>query len=265
MAKQSGLHQIRGKIGEHSYYRQTGVNSGLIRGINQGLSSRVKTGDEYANTRLNNAEFGAACNVAGALGRMVVPKYRPMVLPFSQSTMAKKILELAKAHPAFWGQRVVTAEDTQELAQILTDTSKLKCEDFMQITVTRSNATSFTADCQVTAAQASALVSLGADGFNIKASVYLVRTGQYSSDTNRILRSSVRLETADDNDVTLVSGEAVSESINRTISATVPAAPHTVNHRFAVVLIQPYRELNGAMYTLQEYCMFQAFELPDAE
>lgn len=261
MAKQSGLHQIRGKVGEHSYYRQTGVNSGLIRGINQGLSSRVKTGDEYANTRLNNAEFGAACNVAGTLGRMVVPKYRPMVLPFSQSIMAKKILELAKAHPAFWGQRVVTSEDTPDLAQILSDTSKLRISDFMTCTVTRPSEGSAVVNLDLSLSQVSSLISLGIDGLNFKASLYNVRTGQYSQDTGKILRSSLRLAVAQDNDETLTSNEPVSSSLDFTVGA-FPTVTGFTNHRFIVVLIQPYRQVGNATYTLQEYCMFVAFELP---
>ena len=263
MAKQSGLHQIRGKVGEHSYYRQTGVASGLIRGINQGLSSRVKTGDEYANTRLNNAEFGAACNVAGVLGRMVSPKYRPMVLPFSQSIMAKKVLELAKAHPGLWGQRVVTADDTPELAQILSDTSKLKIGDYMTLGLTRSTATELTLAITLTNAQVSNLRALGIDGFNIKMDAYIVRTGQYSAASDRILRSSVRLETSQDNDEDITETGDVTSTLSATIAATLPTPTGFVNHRFATVVFQPFRQLNNRNYTLQEYCMFQTFQIPE--
>lgn len=42
MAKQSGIHQIKGKVGEMSYYKQSGVSSGLIRSINPSMSGRVK-------------------------------------------------------------------------------------------------------------------------------------------------------------------------------------------------------------------------------
>lgn len=263
MAKQSGLHQIRGKVGEYSYYRQTGVAPGLIRGINQGLSSRVKTGDEYSNTRLNNAEFGAACNVAGALGKMVSPKYRPMVLPFSQSIMAKKVLELAKAHPGLWGQRTVTADDTVDLAQILSDTSKLKISDFMDIQVSRSTATEVTVAYVLSVSQVQTLIDLGIDGFNIKASVYDVRTGTYSSATQRILRSSVRNEVYSDNDEDLTAGSDLDTDIRCNIAQTIPTVTGFVNHRFVTALIQPYRKVGQASYTLQEYCMFQTFQIPD--
>lgn len=96
MAKQSGLHQIRGKVGDFSYYKQSGVSAGIIRGINQGMSSRVKTGDEYANTRRNNKEFANACEIAASFGACVVPKWRPMFLTFSQAAIAKAVLSFIK-------------------------------------------------------------------------------------------------------------------------------------------------------------------------
>lgn len=116
MAKQFGIHQLLGKVGEMSYYRQSGVNGGLVRSINSGMSSRVKTSAEYANTRLNNAEFGQACRIAGALGASVVPKWRPMILPFSQSKLAKDVLKLVKLDKttgSTWGTRSITQADVQ--------------------------------------------------------------------------------------------------------------------------------------------------------
>lgn len=263
MAKQSGLHQIRGKVGEHSYYRQSGVSSGLIRSINQGLSSRVKTGDEYANTRLNNAEFGAACNVSGMLGRMVTPKYRPMILPFSQSIMAKKVLELAKGHPGLWGRRVVTADDTPELAQILSDTSKLKLSDYMTLDVSRSDSSTLDIEYTLTESQVSALLGFGIDGFVVKISAYIARTGQYSTATDRILRSSVRMEVTESINESLTPGEDINTNESLTIAPVIPLITNFVNHRFVTVVILPYKTVGDSSYTLQEYCMFQTYQIPD--
>lgn len=262
MAKQSGLHQIRGKVGEHSYYRQTGVSNGLIRSINQGLSSRVKTSDEYANTRLNNAEFGAACNVAGVLGRMVVPKFRPMVLPFSQSIMAKKVLDLAKANSGSWGERVVSAADTPELAQILTDTSKLNLSDFMACQVDRRSEVAVDVNIDMTSSQVSSLLSLGINGYVFKASLYDVRTGQYSQSTGKILRSTLRIGSLGDSDETLTPASPSTSNLTLSVGA-FPTVSGFTNHRFVVAVFVPYRSVGGADYTLQEYCMFAAFPLPE--
>lgn len=261
MAKQSGLHQIRGKVGEHSYYRQSGVASGLIRSINQGLSSRVKTGDEYANTRLNNAEFGAACNVAGELGKMVTPKYRPMILPFSQSKMAKSVLDLARAHENFWGRRTVTADDTPELANILTGMSKLRASDFMSISLTRASAVAAEVSISLSAAQVSQFVDLGVDGFDFKGTLFLLRSGQYSEDSGKIIKSSLRTQSTQQVDEDLDPTSSFSTDFSLTVGVA-PVVPNTVNHRLVTVVVLPYRYHNNTKYTLQEYCMFATFELP---
>lgn len=106
MAKQSGIHQIRGKVGEMSYYQQSGVESGVVRRINQGLSSRVKTAPEFANTRLNNAEFKTAAQIAAAAGHSVIPAWRSMFRRFAQGSMVKRVQEAIKADIVHsWGLR----------------------------------------------------------------------------------------------------------------------------------------------------------------
>ena len=264
MAKQSGLHQIRGKVGEYSYYRQSGIASGLIKSINQGLSSRVKTGDEYANTRLNNAEFGAACNIAGELGKMVTPKYRPMILPFSQSKMAKQVLELARSHAGLWGRRVVTADDTPALADILTATSKLNLLDYMSITVDRTSQGVATVSFTMEEAQISQMIGLGIDGFDIKGSLYLLRSGSYSEITDRILHASLRMQATSGTDEGLSIGEPVSDDFEISVGVA-PIVTGFVNHRIITIVVLPYRNVGTSKYTLQEYCMFLSVQLPETE
>lgn len=265
MAKQSGLHQIRGKVGEHSYYRQSGVASGLIRSINQGLSSRVKTGDEYANTRLNNSEFGAAANVAGLLGRMITPKYRPMILPFSQSILAKDVLELAKNHAGFWGQRTITADDTPALAAAVTRLSKLNVSDLTNLVLTRTSAGAVNVMGVFSNEVVNELASLGVDGIMYKITTFMLDSGQYNSDTDHILRGRLR-------SVDVVSGNLVisagggSVDIDEAVNVSqVPAPQHFVRHQFAVTVIMPYRTLNSTPYILQELCRFQVNQVPAQE
>lgn len=265
MAKQSGLHQIRGKVGEYSYYRQSGVANGLIRGINQGLSSRVKTGDEYANTRLNNEEFGAAANVAGLLGRMITPKYRPMILPFSQSKLAKDVLELAKNHAGFWGRRTITADDTAAVAAALTRLSKLSVADLVDLRFTRDSASTVTINGQFPADVLDNLASLGVDGIQYKLATFTLDSGQYNTDTGHILHGLLR--PVDSSTGTLeisIGGDPVSIGEGLTVSQ-IPAPQHMVRHHFAVVILMPYRTLNDANYILQELCRFQVNQIPAQE
>ena len=106
MAKQTGLHLIKGKVGEYSYYRSAGVDAPLMRRINQGMSARVKNGDEYANTRLNNAEFKNAQALATFLFNAVPNRKASMMRRFAIAQMTKKGLEYIKEGSGQWGTRI---------------------------------------------------------------------------------------------------------------------------------------------------------------
>lgn len=125
MAKQSGIHQIRGKVGEMSYYQQAGVNAGLVRRINQGLSDRVKTAVEYSNTRLNNSEFKTASLVGSAAGHSVIPAWRSMFRRFAQANMVKRLKELIKEDTAhLWGLRMPVGNMGRVAAELLENYAK---------------------------------------------------------------------------------------------------------------------------------------------
>lgn len=266
MAKQSGLHQLRGKVGEHSYYRQTGIVPGLVRSINQGMSSRVKTSIEYANTRLNNAEFGAAAGVAGLLGKMVTPKYRPMILPFSQSKMAKDILEIARQSGGSWGQRVVTSADTAALCETLTKTSKLAMSDFVTASFNRTDATTLQCLVEVSENQATALADLGIDGIAGSVVAFGLATGKYVAAERAIHKSNYRIDGYSSGYVEVVAGAAGDFDMDVTIPATfTPESEYYNGHRIAVLVLMPYRTINSVRHTLQEYCSFVAVPIPDAE
>lgn len=263
MAKQSGLHQIRGKVGEHSYYRQTGITSGLIRSINQGMSERVKTSEEYANTRLNNSEFGAAGNVAGLLGQMVTPKFRPMVLPFSQSKMAKEILKIARQNEADWGKRVVTSADTAKLCDILSSMSKRNVNEFVSLSLTRTSAVAASVNGSYTAEQASLMASLGINLLTVTAIQYDLATGQWNPLAQAMATGYFyRRDTAtpfSDSEVVAGTGDTASEDID--VATFTPEANHS-GHQIVVFVVIPMRTVNDKPYVLQEYCSFVAMPLP---
>lgn len=251
MAKQSGLHQIRGKVGEHSYYRQSGVSAGLIRQINQGMSQRVKTGEEYANTRLNNAEFGHACAIAGVLGKTVSPKFRPMMLTFSQSKMAKVILDAIKRQTGSWGQRSIPSGDAghQVLLDALAAVRKNDPSNY-GISVTGDSAgVEVALDSDVAAAFISAI---GADGFNIMLVRNNIQVGNYVAAlggyeyTYRVWNIGTGYGEP---------GDEVS------ISVTTPQLPpvtegYAKTYTLDVVVIMPVRSINGVSHILQEYCTY---------
>lgn len=263
MAKQSGLHQIRGKVGEHSYYRQTGISSGLIRSINQGLSSRVKTGEEYANTRLNNSEFGAACNSAGLLGKLVVPKFRPMVLPFSQSKLAKELLRLARQNSDDWGQRTLAADQVSQICDALNATSKRNFGEFVSASVSRDTATDGDLVVTYTADQATLMVSLGITHLSVIARVYDVATGKWNDVTKEMATGYFyekdSLEVLAEDQITAGSGQTFTEGY---ITDQFVPAPNHAGMQIVVFVVLPFKKVNTTPYVLQEYCSFKAMPLP---
>lgn len=266
MAKQSGLHQIRGKVGEHSYYRQTGVSSGLIRSINQGMSARVKNDEAYANTRLNNQEFAFAAEIAGRLGTFVQPKFRPMVLPFSQAKMAKTILNLIRTtSSAAWGWRGIGSVEFGQILQSLNDTAKYPFENLVSQVILSATTESLSKEnwevnIDFQSGASDLLTSIGAQGVFIKAMAINV----ISKDPNRTTLTKGYMNTR----VMLSTTETISGVYSGTIidleGVSTPSVSTGESYsRVVCVLVMPYRELDDVKNILQEYCSFKAFPVSE--
>lgn len=264
MAKQSGIHQIKGKIGEHSYYRQTGVSGGLIRSINQGLSARVKADAAYANTRLNNQEFGAAANTAALLGQMVTPKFRPMILPFSQSRMAKEVLRLARENTASWGQRTVSSSQTAQLAAILSAQSKRNANEFLSWDLVSGGDNAYDIEYAYTAEQASLMASLGIDKINASVVAFNLATGNWSLQGQVMLTGYLEKGDSASVEIDPINPAGGDGSETLSVSEFIPAAGHS-GHQLVVVVVMPSRTVNSQPHILQEYCSFVALEIPAGE
>lgn len=266
MAKQRGLHQIKGKVGEYSYYSQTGVSGGLIRKINEGLSARVKTDAAYANTRLNNQEFGAAADTASLLGKTVVPKFRPMILPFSQSKMCKEILKVARDHTENWGQRVVTSEDTARLCEILSAMSKRDAREFVDLIANRASASEVEVGAEYGNDKSTLMSSLGINSLSVTVTQFDLATGQWVPLAQEMsagyLQQKDVVSPLSDQEITPGSGGGSSETMD--VATFIPEANHS-GHQILVFVVLPAREINGVTHILQEYCSFVAMPLPEVE
>ena len=252
MAKQSGIHQLRGKVGEHSYYRQTGVSSGLVRGINQGLSARVKEGAEYVNTRLNNAEFGQAGAIAAMAAKMIVPKYRPMMLPFSQSKMAKIILaEIKNDVNTPWGKRNLTSDNVEATIKAALESVRKNDPSNYGVSVVFSEDDDTWAIKFDSNLWPAFLSSIGADGavLNLLACRSAVgkttnggRTPYYPCYPNFNLGT------------TEVEGSSSEETFPQ--AAAAPAGPFYLSAEMGIAIIMPFRTIDGTNHILQEHCTF---------
>lgn len=258
MAKQSGLHQLRGKVGEHSYYRQTGVSSGLVRSINQGMSQRVKTSEEYANVRLNNAEFGQGGRIASVLAQYITPKFRPMVLPFSQSKMAKIILEYIKNDTtAPWGQRNITATNSGDMqVAALNAVAKNRFEEFGFNLVIDEELSQL--NLSLSNESLSKISSIGADGFDCSFLAISTWIGNFVTGTGKYAPSYARANIYTDG----IDDPELSDELIFTYSLR-PAPPEGwpafAAVRTGLLIVLPYRSINGTKYILQENCTFKAF------
>lgn len=262
MAKQSGLHQLRGKVGEHSYYRQTGIVSGLVRSINQGMSARVKNDEAFANTRLNNAEFGQAGRIASALGQYITPKFRPMVLPFSQSKMAKVILEYIKNDTtAPWGQRnIVVANSGDMQVAALNSVVKNRFEDFgLNLSIDEEQGV---LSVTVTAETSNKVAAIGANGVDVRFVAATTWIGTFVQSAGKYADSYARANAYTEEMSSFEVGDDV--TFDYALRPAPPEGwPAIMAERTGICILLPYRNINGKKHVLQEHCTFKAFIIED--
>ena len=266
MAKQTGLYNIRGKVNGYSYYKQTGVDDTIFRRINEAMSGRVKTDDAFANTRLNNIEFAQACRIAGLFGKMVTPKYRPMILPFSQSNMAKSLLGVIKSDPtqnAAWGYRGLDLTNGSLPIDVLSNQSKLAFDDYisecsMLHTTPSAGSVSMTATFRFQEGIVDKLSTFGADGVDVRVVTW-----------NLFYSRPVAAQHTGAGITLLNSGAAVDSFTTYTQESEI-----SVNGRYplrtpqgatycpvGVVIIMPFRTVGGVKHIMQEACAFKAFNV----
>lgn len=258
MAKQSGIHQLRGKVGEHSYYKQTGVASGLVRSINQGMSARVKTSEEYANVRLNNAEFGQAGRIAKVLGMMITPKYRPMILPFSQSKICKVLLDAIKQDTtAPWGQRNVSSmvSGAAVLVNALNSVRKNDPESYGVTISMGEDVLNVTVDDVLAQAK---MAAIGADSYNIRVLAACPWIGSFKGSMygDSFPRANIY-------DLEGVS-HGTDTQVDYLFRPLPPQGWPAFQQNFFIIIIMPIRSVNGTDYVLQEHCTYFASEVPES-
>lgn len=270
MAKQSGIHQLRGKVGEMSYYRTKGVNDGVVRRINQGMSQRVKLSDEYSNTRLNNAEFKNANAIATAAFNSVNTRKRGMMRNFAVAEMTKVALDDIKQGTGSWGVRLPKTELDSLICYMLENHAKGGVYDGMFGNISATPLTnqgkseivlSWSADIS------SSLLERGIEGVQIITSKCLA--GEIIVDNLPRLFAGRGLSVSTPVDFDPGAGESISSEIDISTPASVGMSPsgyefakQDPNHGFyAVVTILPYRKQASSMYVLQEYCTYVAIPL----
>ena len=262
MAKQKGIHQLKGKVGGMSYYQQSGVTDGLVRRIPEGLSSRVKTADEYANTRLNNDEFKSANAMATFAFRAVPNRKASMMRRFAIAEMTKSALEFVKGGSGQWGQRIPTETFDNIMVDMLERHAKFgpyagEFGTFDDFTIANDQVVGgFSLD----ATQAADLASKGITGFYA-----LVVRGAMASlvDNDGFVRQYFGVSSINPINVTDLSENdynitfpisPASLGLSPSGFATVGQTPN--QGMFVIVSFIPYRTIRNTRHTLYEYATF---------
>lgn len=132
MAKQRGVVQLSGRVDNLCYYQQKRVKGGLVRRLNQAMSERAKTGEEFENFRTANSYFGACSMCAGAMLNLLGDKVRFLTKPNRQGLLTKYILEYQRTyHSATYLRWVQFEQSTADYFPLFFDRIvKNKVSDF---------------------------------------------------------------------------------------------------------------------------------------
>lgn len=268
MAKQLGIHQIKGKVGQRSYYRTKGVVDGLSRSINQGMSARVKTGEEYANTRLNNAEFKNANAIATAAFKRVPNRSRGMVVNFAIAQMTKRALEDIKQGTGAWGVRHPYSELDALICDMLENYAKgqggiIPYIDFQHSTM--SNNGVVTTEFTITKENQTALMEMGIDGVQFIAARCL--SGEIDVDGEPRLYSGgsfspqAPIVFTGESDITseVESQFALPADVNMSPSGYSFATSDPKHGFYLIISVLPFRNVGTKRYIMQEFCSYSCY------
>lgn len=263
MAKQSGIHGIRGKINGVSYY--SSKNGGqLIRKINEGMSSRVKTAKEYANTRLNNAEFGAAGSLAGAIVRPISQRWRFILDSIATGKLVKAIKAAMMQDTASpWGERVVPLTEMAHLQDVFNCFSKNEMPqevvDGLKKNLTYNagiHTIGMIASTSLSLDTVNQLTDKGATHVTSKVFAFNVRKPYIGADGKTYVPAESLMV-----DVSSTFGAANTALSNATLvldSASAEDAPAILNEENhlggMLVVLLPERKVGNEYFTLQELC-----------
>lgn len=251
-----------------SYYQTAGVPGGLIRRIPEGLSSRVKTADEYANTRLNNDEFKNAAAIAAFAFNAVPNRKSSMMRRFAVAQMIKEALQYIKDGTGNWGQRIPSATFDNIIVDLLENHSKLgpyagEFGDFSYDVISGGTYQVKLTGNDIVAAR---LASLGIDGFYAVA----VRGAMAESvNTDGIAVpffgvSAVSIDNVTDLtdiDTNVTSFVPSASTLGLLPLSYVGAQAAANNGMFCICTLVPYRQIAGQRHTLYEYSTFATIAL----
>lgn len=266
MAKQSGIHQLRGKIRGMSYYRQKGVKDGLARQINDGMSKRVKEDEGYLNTRLNAREFGSAGSFAGAAIRAISERQRTMLKDFATGNLAKAVRDVIiqdTTHP--WGERNLAGDTWQgEMLARISSYAKNEFSSYVggvwDVAVTDEGGAKWTPNAELPSSWGSLLAAKGATGAYIDMYAYRVELQEFTGVSDKGYSEVAPIASADakiGESTTLITPAVVGDYFTGNQSPNIMQG--------VLVVVRPYQEVSKQKYIRQELCTFGLFQVTSTD
>lgn len=263
MAKQLGLHKVQGKVGEYSYYESKNGGS-VIRGINKGMSSRVKTAQEYANTRKNNSEFGMCGDFAGAIIKPISLRWRFILDSIATGKMVKTIKEFVKLDVSGkWGERVLKEAYFDQVREAFTSFSKneIPAEVITQVNSdfhydSAANQVFTTNGVFLNADTVNSLIEAGANKIKSVLYTYEVTKPKYDNAAGVYTKAVSKLTQLSDfeSEIALVADEQkMIIADDMTSSANLDLAS-TDTITGLVIILLPCRMIGGVTNILQQLC-----------
>lgn len=274
MAKQAGIHGLRGKVNGMSYYGSK-VGGSLVRKINEGMSARVKTGKEYANTRKNNSEFGMCGDFAGALIKPISLRWRFILDSIATGKMVKIMKESVKrAANGAWGQRVVPVTDYKFLLEALNSFSKN--EMISEIVSAINSGLDYTSsnnkivlgsNATLSTEKQAELIAAGVNHVDVKVFVLKTTAPKFSQETMEYSKAISTLDEIADFDKSVDLNTAAPVQLFGATETSYDASGFIDSTYFGGLLVVylPGRKVGGVVNTLQEYCAAGFYEINDGD
>lgn len=263
MAKQTGIHGLKGKVDGMSYY--SSKNGGkLVRKINEGLGQRVKSSREYLNTRKNNAEFGMCGDFAGSIIKPFSLRWRFILDSIATGKMVKILKELVALDAIdAWGERVLKNTYFNQIRAAFNSFSKnemiLDYVNAVDGHVTYSAAGTkihLSSIPELSEDTKQELLGLGANYFMTKVFALQANVPQFDANSKTYGKSDVKLVEVfslnKQNDIALGSSTDLFGSDEGVVSIS-PVDTATAMGAFAVVFL-PCRKVGSSISILQQYC-----------
>ena len=273
MAKQTGIHGLRGKVNGMSYYGSK-VGGSLVRKINEGMSARVKTGKEYANTRKNNAEFGMCGDFAGAFIKPITLRWRFLLDSIATGKMVKAMREILTYDGTnIWGQRDIKSSYHDLLIEKFNSFSKN--EMLSEIVGTIGAGVTFDEDGNNLALPAKPILSEGSQQELIDAGINHIQVKYFNLQASTPVFSSIA-DAYEKSQGSMVEIPALKVDVDITAAAPVDLATATsATSNFTpvvdgdslgglLVVYLPCRKVGNAVNVLQEYCAAYLFKVNPA-